>query len=130
MTAHPQSVVAILGAGIMGAGIAQAAASAGVRVLLHDASASAGAAVRACEKTGAAQAELVTKGKVHAADRDALLAHIRPVTTLAPATLVIEAIIENLSAKQDILRKVEEVGAEAILEANTSSLSAWSLQSV
>jgi 3-hydroxybutyryl-CoA dehydrogenase len=114
----------------MGAGIAQAAASAGVRVLLHDASASAGAAVRACEKTGAAQAELVTKGKVHAADRDALLAHIRPVTTLAPATLVIEAIIENLSAKQDILRKVEEVGAKAILEANTSSLSAWSLQSV
>ena len=89
-----------------------------------------GAAVRACEKTGAAQAELVTKGKVHAADRDALLAHIRPVTTLAPATLVIEAIIENLSAKQDILRKVEEVGAEAILEANTSSLSTWSLQSV
>src|ERR1035437_9822003 len=128
MTAHPQSVVAVLGAGTMGAGIAQAAASAGVRVLLHDAS--AGAAVRACEKTGAAQAELVTKGKVHAADRDALLAHIRPVTTLAPATLVIEAIIENLSAKQDILRKVEEVGAEAILEANTSSLSTWSLQSV
>ena len=130
MTAHPQSVVAVPGAGTMGAGIAQAAASPGVRVLLHDASASAGAAVRACEKTGAAQAELVTKGKVHAADRDALLAHIRPVTTLAPATLVIEAIIENLSAKQDILRKVEEVGAEAILEANTSSLSAWSLQSV
>jgi 3-hydroxybutyryl-CoA dehydrogenase len=114
MTAHPQSVVAVLGAGPMGAGIAQAAASAGVRVLLHDAS--AGAAVRACEKTGAAQAELVTKGKVQAADRDALLAHIRPVTTLAelaPATLVIEAIIEDLSAKQDILRKVEEVGAEA-----------------
>jgi 3-hydroxybutyryl-CoA dehydrogenase len=130
MTAHPQSIVAVLGAGTMGAGIAQAAVSAGVRVLLHDASASAGAAVRACEKIGAAQAELVTKGKVHAADRDALLAHIRPVTTLAPATLVIEAIIENLSAKQDILRKVEEVGAEAILEANTSSLSAWSLQSV
>src|ERR1035437_4829317 len=68
MTAHPQSVVAVLGAGTMGAGIAQAAASAGVRVLLHDASASAGAAVRACEKIGAAQAELVTKGKVHAAD--------------------------------------------------------------
>src|ERR1035437_7637362 len=88
MTAHPQSVVAVLGAGTMGAGIAQAAARAGVRVLLHDAGATAGAAVRACEKIGAAQAELVTKGKVHAADRDALLAHIRPVTSVCTANLI------------------------------------------
>jgi 3-hydroxybutyryl-CoA dehydrogenase len=66
MTAHRQSVVAVLGAGTKGAGIAQVVASAGVRVLLYDAI--AGAAIRACEKIGAAQAALVAKGKVQVAE--------------------------------------------------------------
>jgi 3-hydroxybutyryl-CoA dehydrogenase len=125
MTMLPQNVVAVLGAGTMGAGIAQVAASAGARVFLYDAI--AGAAVRACAKIEKLQDELVDKGKVQAADRNALLANIHPVTKLAelsPATLVIEAIIEDLPAKQELLRNVEElVGAEAILATNTSSLS-------
>ncbi|MCC6201810.1 MAG: 3-hydroxyacyl-CoA dehydrogenase [Gammaproteobacteria bacterium] len=119
------ALVAVVGAGTMGAGIAQVAAQAGHRVLLFDTF--AGAAARALEQIGASLARLVERGKLDASARDALLGRITPCTALAElkdATLVIEAIIEDLAAKQQLFRELEEICADdAVLASNSSSIS-------
>jgi 3-hydroxybutyryl-CoA dehydrogenase len=124
-----ESVVAVAGAGTMGAGIALVAATAGHGVLLYDAVPDA--ADRAIGRLAKDLAALVQRGKVTAADREARLSRlksVRDVTELAPAGLVIEAIVERLDAKTDLFRKVEAVVAEdAILATNTSSLSVTAL---
>ncbi len=117
--------VGVVGAGTMGAGIAQVAAAAGHPVLLFDAL--PGLAEKAKARLAEALEKLVGKGRLTAAERDALLARIQPCTeisALAPARLVIEAIIEDLAAKQNLFRQLEAlVAADAILATNTSSLS-------
>ncbi|GAA0578591.1 3-hydroxyacyl-CoA dehydrogenase PaaH [Caenispirillum bisanense] len=125
-TALPASApVAVIGAGTMGAGIAQVAASAGHGVLLHDAVPGAAAAGR--DGIGRGLARLVDKGRLSAADREALLGRITVVerlADLAPARLVVEAIVEKLEVKQQVFRALEDLcGAEVILATNTSSLS-------
>ncbi len=117
-------VVGVIGAGQMGAGIAQVSAAAGARVLLSDIDLAA--AERG--KAGIARAleRLVGKGKMASAERDALLGRIEPVAELAPmrqADLVIEAATEREPIKRRIF---EEVGPllspGAILATNTSSI--------
>jgi len=128
--ALPQdAVVAVVGAGAMGAGIAQVAAQAGHRVLLHDARAGAAAdAQRALARTLDA---LAAKGKLTQDAARAAAARIEPVAALdalAPAALVVEAIVEDLAAKRDLFAKLESIVADdAILGTNTSSLSVTAL---
>lgn len=126
MTALPSSAtVAVVGAGTMGAGIAQVAAAAGHPVLLYDAV--AGAAASGCERIAKGLDGQVAKGRMSAEARESLLARIRPVdavAALAPAALVIEAIVERLEVKQTLFRELEAVcGADTILATNTSSIS-------
>ena len=121
--------MAVVGAGQMGSGIAQVAAQAGVSVLLTDASAEL--ARRAVEKLGAATGKLVEKGKLSAADRDALLGRIRAVGSVdecGGVDLAIEAVVENEGVKKDIFRRLDAVnGPETILASNTSSISITAL---
>lgn len=117
--------VAVIGAGIMGAGIAQVAAQAGHPVMLYDTREGAAAAAKA--KLAATLDSLVAKGKLEAAAASATLAHIEPIATLAQtakAALIVEAIVENLEAKRGLFRELEGiVGEGCILATNTSSIS-------
>jgi 3-hydroxybutyryl-CoA dehydrogenase len=116
--------VGVIGAGQMGAGIAQVSAQAGHAVLLSDvdqARAEAG-------KAGIAKqlARAVEKEKISAADAEAALANITCVAgtdSFAPCDLVIEAATEREAIKRQIFESVGKVlGAEAILASNTSSI--------
>jgi 3-hydroxybutyryl-CoA dehydrogenase len=122
-------IVGVIGAGTMGAGIAQVAAASGHPVMLMDAR--PGAAAQACERIGAALDGLVDKGRMTAQERNALLARIEPVDRieqLKDAALVIEAIVEDLQAKQALLHELEaQVSRDAILASNTSSISITAL---
>jgi 3-hydroxybutyryl-CoA dehydrogenase len=121
--------VAVIGAGAMGAGIAQVAAQAGHPVQLYDNR--PGAAAQALQGIDRQLGQLVDKGKLDAAEREAISARLQPVESieaLADAQLVIEAIVENLQVKQDLLRQLEALCADdCILASNTSSLSITSL---
>jgi 3-hydroxybutyryl-CoA dehydrogenase len=121
--------VAVVGAGQMGSGIAQVAAQAGLSVVLADASAEL--ARKAVDKLGGTLGKLVEKGKISAADRDGLLARVRPVASLddcAGADLAVEAIVEDEGVKKDLFRKLDALlPAHAILASNTSSISITAL---
>ena len=117
--------VLVVGAGIMGAGIAQVAAQAGHPVRLFDVR--DGAAADAKRKLAATLDGLVAKGKLAADAAQAALTRIEPVASLGAATdakLVVEAIVEELDAKRALFRQLEGiVGADAVLATNTSSIS-------
>jgi len=123
--------IAVIGAGTMGSGIALVAASAGHSVLLYDAA--PGAAAAGCQRQRADLEKLVARGRLTAEECEDRLARLQPVEglpALASAGLVIEAIVENLNIKVDVLRQVEEItGAQTILATNTSSLSVTALSS-
>ncbi|MBW6524921.1 3-hydroxybutyryl-CoA dehydrogenase [Sphingomonas sp. RHCKR47] len=116
--------IGVIGAGQMGAGIAQVSAAAGYRVILSDvdqARAEAG-------KAGIAKrlARNVEKGKIDGQARDALLGRIEPVgdvAAMAPCALVIEAATEREAIKRQIFERVGAVlGKDAVLASNTSSI--------
>ncbi|MGP0171388.1 3-hydroxyacyl-CoA dehydrogenase PaaH [Pseudomonas sp. NCHU5208] len=123
------SLVAVIGAGAMGAGIAQVAAQAGHPVRLYDNR--PGAAAQAVEGIARQLARLVEKGKLDADAQRAIVARLHPADALeelADAHLVIEAIVENLEVKRSLLHKLEALCAPTcILASNTSSLSITSL---
>ncbi|MFN3932649.1 MAG: 3-hydroxybutyryl-CoA dehydrogenase [Brevundimonas sp.] len=123
--------VAIVGAGQMGAGIAQAVAAGGYDVRLYDA-----APERVPEAQAAVAASLarqVARGLATQADADAALARIRPATSLAEAAradLVIEAAVEDEAVKKSILSElVPHLGPATLLASNTSSISITRLAS-
>ncbi|QJU58993.1 3-hydroxybutyryl-CoA dehydrogenase [Sphingomonas sp. AP4-R1] len=119
------NIVGIVGAGQMGAGIAQVAAQAGVTVLLSDVSEE----VAAKGKAGIAKqlGRLVEKEKITAEARDAAVGLIRPVGALdamADADIIIEAATEREPVKRTIFEAIGKVlGPDAILASNTSSIS-------
>ncbi len=116
--------VGVLGAGTMGAGIAQVAAAAGWNVRLLDADAAIVA--RKIEEVGRNFARLVEKGRMAAAEAGAARERIRAAAAsaeFAEAELVVEAIVEDLDAKVAALRPVAAAAPTAILASNTSSLS-------
>ncbi|HSN14839.1 MAG TPA: 3-hydroxybutyryl-CoA dehydrogenase [Anaeromyxobacteraceae bacterium] len=121
--------MAVIGAGQMGSGIAQVAAQAGIEVTLADASPELSR--RAHERLGATLAKLVDKGKLQPAERDGILARIRPVAHVdgcAGAALAIEAVVENETVKRQIHEKLDALLAPgAILASNTSSISITAL---
>ncbi|WP_030421083.1 3-hydroxyacyl-CoA dehydrogenase [Streptomyces sp. SCSIO 75703] len=119
------SPVGVVGTGTMGQGIAQVALIAGHPVRLHDAL--PGRAGQAAEAIGARLDRLVEKGRLTGAERDAARARLEPAGSLAGLAgcgLVVEAVVERLDAKQELLRELESaVGEECLLATNTSSLS-------
>jgi 3-hydroxybutyryl-CoA dehydrogenase len=120
-----ETVVGVVGAGTMGAGIAEVAAAAGHPVRLHDNR--PGAAADACAALAARLAKRVERGKLTATARDDLLARVVPVDALAelaPCGLVVEAIVEDPAVKRDLFAELEALlDPDAILASNTSSLS-------
>jgi 3-hydroxybutyryl-CoA dehydrogenase len=125
--ASPRAVerIGILGAGTMGAGIAQLAAEAGLEVVVHDPV--EGAYDRALKRTTGFLARKVEKGQLSDESRAAALDRIAPAATLealAAADLVIEAIPEDLDLKREAFHRLDAVAAAStILATNTSSLS-------
>ena len=117
--------VAVVGAGSMGAGIAQLAAQSGHRVRLLDTQ--PGAAARALERIDADLTASVQRGRIVAAERDAVrarLATVDDVAALAGCGLAVEAIVEQLEPKKALFRQLEAVlSADAVLATNTSSIS-------
>ena len=124
-----EAEVAVVGAGAMGAGIAQIAAQAGHRVQLFDKR--MGAADQAKPRSAKRWRSSRRKASSTRADADAATARITPVHALGDlvsAKLVVEAIVEDLDAKRKLFRELEVVVApEAVLASNTSSLSITSL---
>jgi 3-hydroxybutyryl-CoA dehydrogenase len=123
--------IGVIGAGIMGSGIAQVGALSGRAVLLVDISAAA--IERGTAAISGSLDRMVTKGRLTQADRDAALARIRPSTSysdLAKCDAVIEAATENETLKLDILKRLAAaVRPDAIIATNTSSMSITRLAS-
>ena len=112
--------IAVIGAGTMGAGIAQVAAVAGHPVILYDAM--EGAAGRAVTAIRDRVARPVAKGRLGQVDLQLTVA--AGLGVLAPARCVIEAVAEDLAVKQALFADLEKVVAPAcVLATNTSSLS-------
>lgn len=129
MAVREISQMAVVGAGVMGAGIAQIAAQAGVHVLLLDQR--EGAAVRASEDIMATFAKLVAKGRMTAEAAQSAGARVQPASSMAQlhdCQLVVEAIVESFAAKCDLFAELETVVADdCVLASNTSSLSITSI---
>jgi 3-hydroxybutyryl-CoA dehydrogenase len=115
--------VLVVGAGQMGSGIAQVAAAAGSRVSLHDAA--PGANERALEGIRKSLTKLAEKG---GPDPDEVLARIEIVDDLVPADLMIEAVVEDATVKEEIFFQADQIlPPDAILASNTSSIPITSL---
>lgn len=130
MTAlNKDAAVAVIGAGAMGAGIAQVAAQAGHPVALFDTR--EGAAAQAIAGIAKQLGKRVDAGKLDAAERDAVVARLTPAARLEDlegSALVVEAIVENLEVKRGLFAQLEAIcGDDCILASNTSSLSITSL---
>lgn len=117
--------VGIVGAGAMGRGIAQVCAGAGCDVQLFDMSAHAVEIARKTVSDDLAQG--VAKGRLSQEEADATLARIQPASELllfSDCDLVVEAIVEQLTPKQQLFQSLEAiVRSDCILATNTSSLS-------
>jgi len=122
---RPDLTLAVIGTGVMGRGIAQIAAQAGIRVLLQDSR--PGAALGAKDSISQQFARLTEKGRLAASDAERAcrnLAVAESLNSLSACRIVIEAIVENLEAKREMLRALEQIVAEdCLIASNTSSLS-------
>ncbi len=125
----PHTPIGVIGAGAMGAGIAQVAAAAGHAVHLLDAR--DGAAAQAIAGIQAQFEKMSAKGKMSAEAAQAASQRLHTavsVSELADTGLVVEAIVENLEVKRDLFRQLETVcNASCIFATNTSSISVTSI---
>jgi 3-hydroxybutyryl-CoA dehydrogenase len=113
--------ITVVGAGQMGAGIAQVAALAGFDVTLTDVA--PGQLERAVVIIQESLAKLAAKGRVAQDDADAALLRLRTAAEPVDGDLLIEAATENVDLKLQIFRTLDEVASEgAILASNTSSI--------
>lgn len=115
----------VVGAGRMGAGIAQLAAQRGIQVTLMDVTEDL---VRAgVERTAKSLQGRVDKGKLTAEDREAALSRISATTRLSdasPCDFALEAIVEDIGVKKKVFGELEEAVADgAVLASNTTALS-------
>ena len=119
------TVVGVIGAGAMGSGIAQVAATYGHRVILLDQESQAlDRATAAIEKNLARSVEKKRLTSVQADEIKARIVQSESFSDLSDAGLVIEAIVENLDIKRDLFESLDKiVKPDAILATNTSSLS-------
>ncbi len=122
-------IIAVIGAGAMGAGIAQVAAQAGHPVRLYDTR--DGAANAGIDGVRRQLERRVAKGKIDQEEVDNIIARMTPVDSLAEladSRLVIEAIVENLEVKRQVFAELESLcGPDTLLTSNTSSLSITSI---
>ncbi|MEW2252574.1 3-hydroxyacyl-CoA dehydrogenase family protein [Streptomyces sp. NPDC058733] len=116
--------LAVIGAGLMGSGIAQVSAQAGWDVVLRDVTDEA--LTRGTDGIKASYDKFVSKGKLAAEDAEAALARITATTDLdaaADADLVVEAVFEKLEVKHEIFRALDKiVRPETVLASNTSAI--------
>ncbi|MFD4761698.1 3-hydroxyacyl-CoA dehydrogenase NAD-binding domain-containing protein [Streptomyces sp. NPDC058439] len=116
--------VAVLGAGMMGAGIAYSCARAGIEVVLKDVSQEAAAKGKAYSEKLLDKA--LSRGRTTEAERDALLARITPTgdpADLAGCDAVIEAVFEDTALKHKVFQEVQDIiEPDALLCSNTSTL--------
>ena len=121
--------IGVLGAGFMGAGIAYVSALAGLDVVLVDRDPET--AQKGKDHSQKLMAELVSRGRATAADRDTILARIKPTADfveLKDCDLVIEAVFEDRKIKEEVIARAQNVvGANAIFGSNTSTLPISSL---
>ena len=114
----------VIGAGMMGAGIAHVAAAAGIEVVLIDRDQAS--AERGKEHASRQCRTAVEKGRLTAADSDRVLNRITPTsdyTALRGCDLVIEAVFEDRALKADVTKRAEAVlSAAAVFASNTSTL--------
>lgn len=117
--------IGVVGTGVMGVGIAQLCAQAGIETRMFDTK--PGAVEAARERVAGVLGKQVEKGKLAADARDRTLACMKPVAALADLAgcdLVVEAVVENLAVKKELFAALEPVvGDAAIIASNTSSLS-------
>lgn len=120
-----KETIGVVGAGAMGAGIAQVAAQAGHHVILIDERETA--LVRSEEELNRIADRLVSKGTWTAAESQSIRSNVRRTTdwnALKGCAWVIEAIVEQLDIKIGVFQKIEGiVGPDTVLASNTSSLS-------
>jgi 3-hydroxyacyl-CoA dehydrogenase/enoyl-CoA hydratase/3-hydroxybutyryl-CoA epimerase len=123
--------IGVVGAGFMGAGIAQVTAAAGLQVALIDRDQDT--ADKGKAGLHKALSDRVMKGRMKGAERDELLARIAPTadyTALKDCDLVIEAVYEDRKVKSDVIAKIQAViGDKATFASNTSTLPITSLAS-
>lgn len=122
----------VIGAGLMGSGIAQVAAQAGWDVTMRDVSAEAtGRGRAAIEKS---LGRFVAKGTLSSADADAALARVGTTTDLevaGEADIVVEAVFERLDVKRQVFRELDGICREgAVLATNTSAIPITQIASV
>ncbi|WP_151771212.1 3-hydroxyacyl-CoA dehydrogenase family protein [Streptomyces abyssomicinicus] len=116
--------LAVIGAGLMGSGIAQVSAQAGWDVVLRDVTDEA--LSRGLDGIKASYDKFVGKGKLDAADAEAALARITTTTDLdavGDADVVVEAVFEKIEVKHEIFRALDKIAREdAVLASNTSAI--------
>ncbi|MCA1823173.1 MAG: 3-hydroxyacyl-CoA dehydrogenase family protein [Mycobacteriales bacterium] len=116
--------LAVIGAGLMGSGIAQVAATAGYDVTLRDVAEAA--LERAMRGINSSYAKFVEKGRLSADDRDAALSRITTTTELdaaAEADVVVEAVFEDLEVKRELFAALDATcKPETLLATNTSAI--------
>ena len=121
--ALPTDNVAIIGAGLMGQGLAQVSADTGMKVLLFDVDEPTARAAK--EKIGEELEPLVKKGRWLPERRDRVMNNIRPTADyveLKSVPLVIEAVFEDLRLKQQILSQVQDINPQIVFASNTSTI--------
>lgn len=123
--------VLVVGSGLMGSGIAQVCAQAGIRVFLHDVSNDA--LTKAIKNIDWSVGKLVEKGKL-SEDKDSIMARIRLITDFKEgqvADLAIEAVYERLELKQEIFQKLDNAcHSDALIASNTSAIPITELAAV
>ncbi|MDV7215281.1 3-hydroxyacyl-CoA dehydrogenase family protein [Streptomyces prunicolor] len=116
--------LAVIGAGLMGSGIAQVSAQAGWDVVLRDVTDEA--LKRGTDGIKASYDKFVSKGRLEAHDADAALGRITATTDLdavGDADIVVEAVFEKLEIKHEIFRALDKIAREdAVLASNTSAI--------
>jgi 3-hydroxybutyryl-CoA dehydrogenase len=124
--------LAVVGAGLMGAGIAQVAATAGHEVVLRDVTKAA--LDRGLDGIKTSLDRFVAKDRLTAGDADAALARITTSTDLdaaADADVVVEAVFEQLEVKHEVFRELDRICRDgAILASNTSAIPITSIASI
>ncbi|TPL54323.1 3-hydroxyacyl-CoA dehydrogenase [Mesorhizobium sp. B2-4-6] len=121
----------VVGAGVMGSGIAEVLAAAGIHVMIVDDA--PGKSAAAVQQIASRQRARAAAGKISADAAEERLARIEPVEALdrlAGVDLVVEAIIERIEPKRQLVEALEKiVGPDAIIATNTSSLSVTAIAS-
>ena len=123
--------VFIVGSGLMGSGIAQVCAQAGIEVVIYDVDPAA--LDRALKNIEWSVNKFVEKGKVKE-DRDTIMGRIKTVSDFSEAggvDLLIEAVFENLELKREVFQRLDEAaGPQTLIASNTSAISITELASV